>query len=140
MASSSGGLFRVLYLSTCISVFLFSCFTVFVNFKFCIVNLGRKKVKKAEKEAVIVPGQWPLSQHVTYTVCTTRIRFHFQLILRRIYYLSSIIIVLILVMLMPDDNDNNERYTFCTIGRRRNVQLETCGLKRDKMLQPIFIM
>ena len=101
--------------------YIFFYCTCQFNF-FVFVNLGRKKVKKAEKEAVIVPGQWPLSQHVTFTVCTTRIRCHFQLILRRIYYFSSIILVLILVILMPDDNVNNERYTFCTMGRRCNVQ------------------
>ena len=106
MASSSVGLFANFY------IFFFYCICqlqfLYLSISISVfVNLGRKKVKKAVKEAVIVPGQWPLSQHVTYTVCTTRIRFHFQLILRRIYYLSSIIIVLILVMLMPDDNDNS---------------------------------
>ena len=114
MASSSGGLFRVLYLSTCISVFLFSCFTVFVNFKFCIVNLGRKKVKKVEKEAV-------LFRSMSSTQFVLRgFRCHFQLILRRIYTLSSIKIVLMLEMLIPDDNDNcvHERYMICTMGRR----------------------
>ena len=101
--SVSGSIFVNLHF--CISISFFYCTCQF-NF-FVFVNLGRKKVKKAEKEAVIVPGQWPLSQHVTYTVCTTRIRCHFQLILRRIYYFPSIILVLILVMLMPDDNDNS---------------------------------